>query len=340
MTTREFLSRLRQQDIRVWAEADRLRCNAPFGALSPELQAELKARKPEILAFLRAMAAPRSSLVPIQPAGTRRPFFGVPGHNGDVFCYVRLARHLGTDQPFYALEPPGVDGRQTPLASVEELAAHFVRDIRAFQTEGPYPVGGYCLGGVVAFEVALQLRAQGHEVALLALFESPCPTAMRLINRVRIPARYHWRRVAGHVRALAREDVRGQLRYLAGKARTLRERMWERGRGTNATPDDPRTRVSDVNAAAAGKYRPGTYPGRISLFLANEESRKLCLGRQLDWGAFATGGLEVDVGPDGCTSDVMLREPHVEFFARALRRRLDPVEAEYGALRPTRVFHD
>ena len=108
---------------------DRLRCSAPKGILIPQLSAALASRKAEVLAFLRAAhsSATRRALIPIQPAGSRRPFFGVPGHNGDVFCYVRLAHYMGKDQPFYALEPPGVDGQRAPLTRIQDLAAHFVR---------------------------------------------------------------------------------------------------------------------------------------------------------------------------------------------------------------------
>src|SRR4030095_11213475 len=100
-------------------------------------------------------------------------------NKGAVYCCGRLPRPVAPAQPFYALERPGLDGRQPPLTRIEDLAAYFVGDLRAFQPEGPYLIGGYCLGGMVAFEMARQLQAQGQEVALLALFEATCPTAYR-----------------------------------------------------------------------------------------------------------------------------------------------------------------
>ena len=99
--------------------------------------------------------------------------------DGDVYSYVRLARQLGPDQPFYAFEAPGIDGVEPPVTSIEVLAGRYLADLRAFQPDGPYFIGGFCVGGIVAFELARQLRAQGQDVALLALFESPSPNGLK-----------------------------------------------------------------------------------------------------------------------------------------------------------------
>ncbi|MBU6399473.1 MAG: thioesterase, partial [Verrucomicrobia bacterium] len=88
--TLDFLARLRDRDIQVWAEGDRLRCSAPAGQLTAELREELQQRKDEILQFLRsaeALAHQQRAIVPLQAHGTRPPVFGVAGHNGDVFCF-------------------------------------------------------------------------------------------------------------------------------------------------------------------------------------------------------------------------------------------------------------
>jgi thioesterase domain-containing protein len=307
-------------DVKVWAESDRLRSSAPAGVLTPELREELANRKPEILAYLRAASAPGAALVSIQAAGSRRPFFGIPGHNGDVFCYVRLAHHLGPDQPFYALEPPGVDGQRDPLNRVEELAAYFIESVRAFQPDGPYLLGGYCAGGTVAFEMAQQLHAKGQEVAVLAMFEGVCPTAWSPRNLIRNLILRWVRRVTSHLRALSRRGTRDRLRYLIGEAGELGQRLAE---GRSDRDEDFRTHVARATVAAVRRYVPRRYPGRIGLFFASEGSRKLAYSRQVDWATFAAGGVDVHVGPDGCHSDIMLRDPSVGFFAQRLRAALD-----------------
>src|SRR5206468_7448982 len=151
-----LLSTLRDRDIHISADGDRLRCNAPAGALTPELRDELQRRKGDILEFLRSagtLASQQRAIVPLQSRGKCIPIFAVAGHNGDVFCYRALARHLGDDQPFYGLEPPGRDGQSEPLTRIEDLAAYFAAQIRAFRPGGPYIIAGFCTGGTIAFEL-------------------------------------------------------------------------------------------------------------------------------------------------------------------------------------------
>ncbi|HKB81588.1 MAG TPA: thioesterase domain-containing protein, partial [Burkholderiales bacterium] len=126
------------------------------GVLTAELRDQLKRRKREILEYLLkagTLARQQRAIVPLQPRGTRTPVFAVGGHNGDAFCFRALVQHLGEDQPFFGLQPPGVDGHGEPLASVEELAAYFAAQIRAFRPNGPCIIAGYC-GGTIAFELA------------------------------------------------------------------------------------------------------------------------------------------------------------------------------------------
>lgn len=332
MTTAEFLLQLERLDVKVWAEGDRLRCSAPRGILTSQLSATLASRKAEVLAFLRTAhsSAIRCALIPIQPAGSRRPLFGVPGHNGDVFCYVRLAHYMGKDQPFYALEPPGVDGRRAPLTRIEDLAAHFVRELRAFQPKDPYLLAGYCLGGIVAFEVAQQLRAEGQAVAMLALLECPCPTAYLLSHRIRVLLSERTRWAANHVRRILRMGPSEQFRYLIEQARKVKERMVRRGKTRNDSSmvSNLSTQVEEAHLAAARQYVPTVYPGRIHFLFASATSQKLSHRRQLDWGAFAAGGLKVYSGPEGCTASAMLREPHVQVFAEYLWSSLTQLEAD------------
>ena len=107
-----------------------------------------------------------ASLVPIQPAGSRKPLFCVHGAGGNVLLYRDLARHLGPDQPIYGLQSRGIDGGESYLTRFEDMAAHYINEIKTVQPEGPYNLAGYCLGGTLALEMAQQLEAKGEEVAL------------------------------------------------------------------------------------------------------------------------------------------------------------------------------
>ncbi|HEX4962422.1 MAG TPA: SDR family NAD(P)-dependent oxidoreductase [Thermoanaerobaculia bacterium] len=128
-----------------------------------------------------AAAGGRMPVTPIQPKGTRPPFLCIHPGALDVHCYDELARALGEDQPFFALTPPELDnyrsleggaGHETPL---EDVAAACAEAIRAVQPHGPYYLGGWSMGGILAFLAAQQLQREGEEIALLAAFDSPAP---------------------------------------------------------------------------------------------------------------------------------------------------------------------
>ncbi|MBV9790840.1 MAG: amino acid adenylation domain-containing protein, partial [Chloroflexi bacterium] len=117
-----------------------------------------------------------SPLVPLQPGGERSPFFAIHPGGGTVFCYADLARALGPDQPFYGIQARGLEAGQTPHSTVVAMATEYLAAIQTVQPHGPYQLGGWSFGGLVAFEIARQLREQGEEVSLLALIDSFAPT--------------------------------------------------------------------------------------------------------------------------------------------------------------------
>lgn len=123
--------------------------------------------------FLRngAESGSFSTVLPLQPQGALRPFFCVHPAGGWANCYITLAQNLGNDYPIYGLQAFGLEEGQTPISSVTEMAARYVRDLRKVQPVGPYQIGGMCLGATVAYEVAQQLVAAGEQVSLLAIFD-------------------------------------------------------------------------------------------------------------------------------------------------------------------------
>ncbi len=118
-------------------------------------------------------AAPRyESLIPIQPKGANSPFFCVHGGLGGTLFLHPLAQALGLRQPLYAFEPEGMDGGPIQRRTIAALAAHYIAEMRRLQPHGPYWLGGYCFGGLVAFEMAQQLRASGESTTLVAMFSA------------------------------------------------------------------------------------------------------------------------------------------------------------------------
>ncbi len=116
--------------------------------------------------------APPPLMVSLNEGGARQPlFFLHAALVGDGFYARQLATDLGTAQPIYSLTPLGLDGASVP-ETVEEIAETYVREIRRVQPHGPYLLGGFCLSGAVAFEIAQQLKRAGETIALVAVIEA------------------------------------------------------------------------------------------------------------------------------------------------------------------------
>ncbi len=275
-------------------------------------------------------AEPWSSLVLMQGGGKRPPFFCVPGVGGNILGLYDLARHLGPDQPVYGLQAQGLDGKQEPHTRVEDMAAHYIKEIGAVLPEGPFLLGGASFGGKVAFEMARQLHAAGHKVALVALFDTfgrgslgslPKMTVLRhRLKNYRI-------RIAFHMRNLLYQSERRT--YIRKKSRTLmrriRSRIWQiifKSYQRMARPLPRALRnVREAGYLASKEYRPKIYPGRVTLFRAGVRSIAGAADYEMGWGKLANGGVDVREVPGDHVN--MLVEPHVQILAQQLRDCID-----------------
>lgn len=324
MSTLELLSELRSRNIHLRDDGDQLKCDAPSGALTPALLGTLRRRRDEILAFLRSSRSGASRLraiVPLQPRGSAPPIFGVPGHNGDVFCFVALARHLGEDQPFYGLQPPGLDGHARPLDRIEKLAAYFEEQIRAFAPPGPFVIAGHCAGCVTAFELGRRLHESGAALDSVALFSAPFAGRYRFLpwalDGTTAWVREQAQRLAGHARALASRSPARWRAYLGEKLALVKA---QRAAGRSAAPEPAlvlREAVQRATLEAARRYHPRHFDGRLRLFVSSRDALQT-RDRPLRWRAYAPDS-EVWFGPSGCRPDTMLREPHAKTFAETYR---------------------
>jgi amino acid adenylation domain-containing protein len=282
----------------------------------------------QLASVLREQGAwtPVSSLVEIQRGGKRPPLVLVHGVGGGMFWgYSNLAHHLDPEQPVFAFKSRGMDG-QEELATIEELAVQYVTDLRKFQPHGPYYLGGYCFGGVVAYEMARRLRADGEEVALVALLNSCPPNSS--YTRVQVGPQFAWRFLVNlgewFVNALkwTRDQRRGFLRW---KWRLIRKRL----PGTTTAdhggidewvdlslfPEDQK-KLWETHIRALMKYHPKPYSGQVTLFRSRAHQLMSSYDPQYGWGEFAKGGVTVKVVPGAHES--IVEEPNVKHLAREL----------------------
>jgi aspartate racemase len=269
------------------------------------------------------------------PSGTKPPFFCVHALGGNVLEYYDLARHLGKDQPFYGLQSAGLEGSRPPHTRVEDMAAHYIKELRELQPEGPYFIGGRSLGGMVAFEMAQQLKAQGETIGLLALLDTyPSGYAKLFRNEATLRAALArgLRRIRAHVANLRQLSVSEGLTYLIKKARfaprKMKSQVWRRLYRSYETLDRPLPRmlkdIKEFNSLAVRDYAPKVYDGKVTLFWASADLRT-SIDLVAGWRALAGGGIEVHEIP-GSHLDIV-KEPHVGELATKLSSCLDRAQA-------------
>ncbi len=281
-------------------------------------------------------SAPWSSLVLLQSGGNRRPFFCVHAAGGNVLEYHALAQLLGPDQPFYGFQALGLDGKRPPHSSIKEMAAHYIREMREVQPDGPYLLGGRSSGGTVAFEMACQLMAQGEQVDLLALFDAyPAgyfkllPGTSSFTQRITRSAR----KFQTHAQNLRGLTLTEKFSYLAGKLKfapaKTKHKLYRRAfklyrRFGRRLPAVLRN-IEEINFAAVKDYVPQVYPGNATLFLASDDLTA-AFDVEEGWQALVAGGLE-KIPVSGNHLDIV-KEPHVRTLAEKLRGCLDRVHSE------------
>jgi amino acid adenylation domain-containing protein len=239
-----------------------------------------------------APAATSGCVVTLQSEGAKPPLFCLAGLHGHAFRFRHLAQPLGSDQPLYGLQYPGLDGQTEPLTSVEEIAAVFVRHVREIQPAGPYYLCGLSFGGLVAYEMAQQFLSQQQPVGMLAVFDTLAPGLYKASARARA----------------------------------------EMGRGDNAPAAGSSLltwldRVTIANHQAADAYVAQPYPGRVILFRASDtgEESESAFEPNDDpfngWSELALGGIQVHDVP-GDHNAVLGRE-QARYLGEKLRACLN-----------------
>jgi amino acid adenylation domain-containing protein len=301
--------------VRVMAEIEaRTGRRLPLAALFQE------ATVAHLAGLLRNPAACRaeSALVPLQTSGNGRPFFCIHPAGGTVFCYRALAEHLGPERPFYGIQALGVDGSQTPHTSVDDMVAHYIAAIRSVQPHGPYLLGGWSLGGNLAFETARQLSLQGEPIGLLALLDAGAlyadrgPTEDDFLPMIMALFPLETNLPLEELRKLNPQEQLQFFLQRAVQAEIVADNAdFRAGRHV--------FEVFKTSMEAILSYRQRAFAGKVTLFAAEHHgdwfgSRS---DPQLGWGKWAQGGVELHRVSGGHLE--MVLEPHVAALAEKLR---------------------
>jgi aspartate racemase len=274
-----------------------------------------------------------SSLVAIRASGSRPPLIIISGLGGNVVRFHDLARLLDPQQPVYALQPRGLDGRGECLTRIEQMDEHYIEAIRGLQPTGPYYLAGYSFGGLVTFEIAQQFHAMGERVALLAMLDAP--EWRYLTERAR--------KLSVHAKLRRYREITSTLLFDAGRGGYLKERLRRRSsnliyslftRLGRALPQSIGT-IQDINAFAASQYRPRPYAGRLAVFRTHPEMGTPIDDDTLGWTSLVLGKIDVYEVPGG--HDDLTAQPNVQVLAQKLTRALERAQLSSPAAPSTVV---
>ncbi len=263
------------------------------------------------------------SLTPIQARGSKPPLFLCEG----VGIYYPLIPYLGSDQPIYGLVAGSHKGKPILYESLEDLAAHYIEEMRTLQPEGPYFLGGISWGGVAAFEIAQQLVSQGQEVALLALFDTirpgayqPKPIAERLLWHVKNLLKYGPSYALVKVQGTLLKGVKSRLYENLSNVEDLSS---PENQMMPVPQNEEHFTMRQTFNRACQNYVPTVYPDKVTIFVASDrkDAGAYDIEPGLGWATLAAGGLEVEQVPGDHLS--ILQEPHVAVLGKKLKACLE-----------------
>jgi thioesterase domain-containing protein len=264
-----------------------------------------------------------SPLVPIcKGSPDRRPLFCVHGAGGNVLNFKVISDRLGPQQPFYGLQAQGVDGRLPPLSTIEDMATQYVEAIRAVDPTGPYRLAGYSAGGVIAYEMAQQLRRAGAQVDTILMIDTLSPTAattkVPLFEKLWL--KRHWTLDF----ALDWPERRRRGREMERSYQLALEKL---ARGEPLPPELVDFHLFRNFTDAQAQYKPEPYEGELVLFKAElAETLYLYSGAALGWDKHATGPIRITrIGGSHFT---MMAEPGVSEVIEGFRRELARLDGE------------
>ncbi|RYY81827.1 MAG: alpha/beta fold hydrolase, partial [Comamonadaceae bacterium] len=257
-------------------------------------------------------------------APERRPLFCVHGAGGNVLNFKVISDRLGPQQPFYGLQAQGVDGRLPPLSTVEEMAAQYVEAIRTVDPTGPYRLAGYSAGGVIAYEMAQQLRRDGAQVESILMIDTLSPTAatarVPLVEKILL--KRHWSLAF----ALDWPERRRRGHQMQRSYQLALEKV---ARGEPLPPELVDFHLFRNFTDAQAQYKPQPYDGEVVLFKAElAETLYLYAGNALGWDQYVSGPIRVNrIGGSHFT---MMAEPRISEVIEGFRRELARLDGVGG----------
>ena len=258
-------------------------------------------------------SGPTSPLVALQPLGDGLPLYLVHPAGGNALCYLRLAQCLGNQQPVYALQATNFGTDEQRSLSVEDMAAEYVDAIRQVQPHGSYALAGWSFGGIVAYEMARQIRKAKQSIRFVGVIDAGIRYSFDIMRRI---FRGDGRTFMDMIRIPDAEQI-GRFQERTGQAQLVPP-------GASLELATSVYRILIANSRALINYQPQTYAGKISLLVAQDALPGVRHDPYAEWTQVCPNVERVPISGDHLT---LVHEPHAQELADAILNRLTPVPA-------------
>lgn len=280
------------------------------------------------------------SLVRIKPFGSKIPLFLVHGAGLNVILYNSLVKHMSPEQPVYGLQAKGLNGKEEPLKTMEDIAAHYISEIRKEYPTGPLALAGFSLGGIIAFEMARQLNAYDEQVLFLGMFDTVAYTSDkhlspidRKIKRIRVLLN----KIGFNFIAFIKEPGSEKTKLMGWKIKSLKRKIRSfiyrrKAKQAYITGDKEKLpsyvhRVHELNNLAGENYILKPSPLKVDLFKAMHQTFYIIDKKTYTWDKYALKGVRVHNVPG--EHSTIFWPPYDEAFSKKLQAGVDEAIAEY-----------
>jgi len=298
----DFIQELNNKGIEITFSEGKLKYSGPEENITPELLEKLKSNKGNLIKYLWPKEL--DILMPINPAGNKTPLFVIHGDNGN---YI-ISDYLGSDQPLYGFFHPGSEGEAIPYKSVRHMASVYLEKILAVWPSGPYYLLGYSFGGLLAFDMAVQLQKMGKQVPFLVFIDTYSPLSKE-------PFRWEGSLSATirlQILRPLRRGLKHKLMYWNCLSYVLRKKP---------VPVEKRSEyLRDKYNALFKKYQPEKFDGNLLLFRASDTASSF---RYLGWETLVNDIKLVEI--DGKHLDVFIGEERTDLLKAEIGKYLTEI---------------
>lgn len=298
----DFIEELKSKGIDISYSGGKLKYSGPEENITPELLEKLKANKGKLIKYLWPKEL--DILMPINPEGSSIPLFVIHGDNGN---YI-ISDYLGPNQPVYGFFHPGSEGEAIPYKSVRQMASVYLEKIVSVWPSGPYYLLGYSFGGLLAFDMAVQLQKMGKKVPFLVLIDTFSPMAKEpfrwegsLFSTIRL-----------NILRPIRRGLKHKLMYWGCLSYVIRKKP---------VPVEKRSEyLRDKYIALYKRYKPEKFKGDLLLFRASQSSSSF---KYLGWDMLVDNVHLIEI--DGKHLDVFIGAERTELLRTEIAKYLSKV---------------